>query len=84
MHKTVADPMRTNYFGYIGIFNSNYAHIIVGGMLRSFCADLGPGEALITWPILNGFPNFKDQQTHNAPDVLLVLSLKKLTIPRQS
>ena len=52
--------------------------------LRSVCTDLGPGETLITWPILNGFPNFKDQQTHDAPDVLLVLSLKKLTIPWQS
>ena len=27
--------------------------------LRSVCADLGPGET--TWPILNGFPDFKDQ-----------------------
>ena len=47
-------------------------------------ADLGPGETLITWPILNGFPDFKDQQTHDTPDVLLVLFLKKLTTPRQS
>ena len=52
--------------------------------LRSVCADLGPGETLVTWPILNRFPDFKDQQTHDAPDVLLVLFLKKLTIPRQS
>ena len=53
-------------------------------LLRSVYADLGPGETLITWPILNGFPDFKDQQTHDAPDILLVLSLKKLTTPRQS
>ena len=46
--------------------------------------DLGLGEMLITWPILNGFPDFKDQQTHDAPDVLLVLFLKKLTTPKQS
>ena len=49
--------------------------------LRSVCADLGPGGTLITLPILNGFPDFKDQQTHDAPDVLLVLFLKKLTTP---
>ena len=53
-------------------------------LLRSVCSDLGPGETLMTWPILNGFPNFKDQQIHDAPEFLLVLSLKKLTIPRQS
>ena len=51
-------------------------------ILRSVYA--GHGETLITWPILNGFPDFKGQQTHDAPNVLLVLFLKKLTIPRQS
>ena len=25
--------------------------------LRSVCTDLGPGEMLITLPILNGFPD---------------------------
>ena len=39
------------------------------GELRSVCTDLGPGETLITWPILNGFPDFKDQQTHDALDI---------------
>ena len=63
--------------------NLNFSFIFLN-LLRSVCADLGPGEMLITWPILNGFPDFKDQQTHDAPDVLLVLFLKKLTIPRQS
>ena len=50
----------------------------------SVCAELSPGEMIIPWPILNRFPDFKDQQTHDAPDVLLALFLKKLTIPRQS
>ena len=35
---------------------------------------------LITWPILNRFPDLKDQQTYDAPDILLALFLKKLTI----
>ena len=53
-------------------------------ILKSVYADLNPGEMLITWPIFSGFPHFKDQQTHDAPDVLLALFLKKLTILRQS
>ena len=28
---------------------------------KSVCAELSPGETLITWPILNGIPDFKDQ-----------------------
>ena len=52
--------------------------------LKSVCTELSPREMLITWPILNRFPNFKDQQTHATPDVLLALFLKKLTIPKQS
>ena len=52
--------------------------------LKFVCAELSPREMLITWSILNRFPNFKDQQTHDAPDILLALFLKKLTIPRQS
>ena len=47
------------------------------------CAELSPRETFITWPILNRFPDFKDQQTHDTQDVLLALFLKKLTIPRQ-
>ena len=27
--------------------------------LKSVCTDLGPGVRLITWPILNRFPDFK-------------------------
>ena len=56
-------------------------NIYVSRKLKCVCADLGPGETLITWPILKIFPDFKDQQTHDAPDVLLALFLKKLTIP---
>ena len=35
---------------------------------------LRPGKILITLQILNVFPDFKDQQTHDAPDVLLLYS----------
>ena len=52
-------------------------------VLKSVCAELSPRETLITWPILNRFPDFKDQQTYDTPDVLLALFLKKLIIPRQ-
>ena len=52
--------------------------------LKSVYAELSPRETLITWQILNRFPDFKDQQTYDAPDVLLAVFLKKLTIPRQN
>ena len=60
-------------------FTSSLAKSIV--CTKSVCTDLGPGQTLITWPTLKGYPDFKDRQTLDAPDVLLALFLKKLTIP---
>ena len=49
--------------------------------LKSVCADLNPGETLITWTILNGFPDFKNQQMHDTPDVLLALFSEEVDHP---
>ena len=58
--------------------------LVIINLLKLVWAELSPRETLITWPILNRCPDFKAQQTYDAPDVFLALFLKKLTIPRQS
>ena len=54
----------------------------MGTLLKSVDLEFSPGEMLITSQILNRFPDLKDQQTHDTPDVLSALFLKKFTIPK--